>query len=219
MNTKKHDTRWMVSVALMAAIIIVLANTPLGMIQLPIIKATTVHIPVILGAILLGPAAGAILGGVFGICSLVSNTMAPTLLSFAFSPFMSTTGIPGAIKAIWISVGCRILIGVVAGWLWILFEKVKLNQIIALPIVGFVGSMVNTVTVMGSIYFLFAQQYAEAKEVALTAVFGLVMGTVTASGIPEAIAAAILVLAIGKVLVVVFKKMGMQAGQQVVQNR
>ena len=211
MKTKKHDTRWMVSVALMAAIVIVLANTPLGMIQLPIIKATTVHIPVILGAILLGPGAGAILGAVFGICSLVSNTMAPTLLSFAFSPFLSTTGIPGALKAIWISVGCRILIGVVAGWLWVLFTKIKLNQFIALPIVGFVGSMVNTVTVMGSIYFLFAQQYAEAKEVALTAVFGLVMGTVTASGIPEAIAAAILVLALGKVLVVVFRKMHLGA--------
>ena len=207
MKAKKHDTRWMVSVALMAAIVIVLANTPLGMIQLPIIKATTVHIPVILGAILLGPGAGAILGAIFGICSLVSNTMAPTLLSFAFSPFLSTTGIPGALKAIWISVGCRILIGVVAGWLWVLFTKIKLNQFIALPIVGFVGSMVNTVTVMGSIYFLFAQQYAEAKEVALTAVFGLVMGTVTASGIPEAIAAAILVLALGKVLVVVVRKM------------
>lgn len=211
MKTKKHDTRWMVSVALMAAIVIVLANTPLGMIQLPIIKATTVHIPVILGAILLGPGAGAILGAVFGICSLVSNTMAPTLLSFAFSPFLSTTGIPGALKVIWISVGCRILIGVVAGWLWVLFTKIKLNQFIALPIVGFVGSMVNTVTVMGSIYFLFAQQYAEAKEVALTAVFGLVMGTVTASGIPEAIAAAILVLALGKVLVVVFRKMNLGA--------
>lgn len=211
MKTKKHDTRWMVSVALMAAIVIVLANTPLGMIQLPIIKATTVHIPVILGAILLGPSAGAILGAVFGICSLVSNTMAPTLLSFAFSPFLSTTGIPGALKAIWISVGCRILIGVVAGWLWVLFTKIKLNQFIALPIVGFVGSMVNTVTVMGSIYFLFAQQYAEAKEVALTAVFGLVMGTVTASCIPEAIAAAILVLALGKVLVVVFRKMNLGA--------
>lgn len=209
MKTKKHDTRWMVSVALMAAIVIVLTNTPLGMIQLPIIKATTVHIPVILGAILLGPGAGAILGAVFGICSLVSNTMAPTLLSFAFSPFLSTTGIPGALKAIWISVGCRILIGVVAGWLWVLFTKIKLNQFIALPIVGFIGSMVNTVTVMGSIYFLFAQQYAEAKEVALTAVFGLVMGTVTASGIPEAIAAAILVLALGKVLVVVFRKMNL----------
>ena len=51
MKTRKHNTSWMVSVALMAAIVIVLANTPLGMIQLPIIKATTVHIPVIIGAI------------------------------------------------------------------------------------------------------------------------------------------------------------------------
>ncbi len=207
MKAQKHDTRWMVSVALMAAIVIVLANTPLGMIQLPIIKATTVHIPVIIGAILLGPSAGAILGGVFGICSLISNTMAPTLLSFAFSPFMSTTGIPGALKAIWISVGCRILIGVAAGWLWIALEKLKVNQLIALPVVGFVGSMVNTVTVMGSIYILFASQYAEAREVAITAVWGLIMGTVTASGIPEAIAAAILVLALGKVLLQVFKRL------------
>lgn len=201
----------MVSVALMAAIIIVLANTPLGMIQLPIIKATTVHIPVIVGAILFGPMAGAILGGVFGICSLVSNTMAPTLLSFAFSPFLSTTGFGGVAKAIWISIGCRILIGVAAGWLWLLLKKWNLNTLAALPITGFVGSMVNTVTVMGSIYFLFAQQYAAAKEVAVTAVWGLIMGTVTASGIPEAIAAAILVTALGKALLVAVKRMTVAA--------
>ena len=209
MKRRKKDTKWMVSVALMAAIVIVLANTPLGMIQLPIIKATTVHIPVIIGAILLGPKAGAILGFVFGMCSLLSNTMAPTLLSFAFSPFLSTTGIPGALKAVWVSVGCRILIGIAAGWLWILLSKLKVNQTISLPVVGFVGSMVNTVAVMGSIYFLFAQQYAEAKEVAITAVWGLIMGTITASGIPEAIAAAVLVLALGKVLLKVFKMMNM----------
>lgn len=200
MNTKKHDTRYMVSIGLMVAIVIVLANTPLGMIQLPIVKATTVHIPVIIGAILLGPEAGAILGGVFGVCSLISNTMAPTLLSFAFSPFMSTTGISGAVKAIWVSVGCRILIGVAAGWLWRLLKKIKLNQIVALAVTGFIGSMVNTVAVMGSIYLLFAKQYAEAKEVAVTAVWGLVMGTVTASGIPEAIAAAVIVAVVAKVL-------------------
>jgi len=205
MKERKHDTKWMVSVALMAAIVIVLANTPLGMIQLPIIKATTVHIPVIIGAILLGPLAGGILGAVFGICSLISNTMAPTLLSFAFSPFMSTTGLAGAVKAIWISVGCRILIGIVAGWLWILLGKLKVNQLIALPLVGFVGSMVNTVTVMGSIYLLFAQQYADARQVGISAVWGLIMGTVTASGIPEAAAAAVLVLALGKALIKVLK--------------
>ena len=200
MKTRKHDTRWLVSVALMAGIVILLANTPLGMIQLPIIKATTVHIPVIIGAVLLGPSAGAILGFVFGVCSLISNTMAPTLLSFAFSPFLSTTGISGACKAIWVSVGCRVLIGIAAGWLWILFKKVKLNQIVGLSITGFVGSMVNTIAVMGSIYVLFAQQYADAKEIALTAVWSAIMVTITSSGIPEAIAAAILVAVIAKVL-------------------
>lgn len=209
MKTRKKDTQWMVCVALMAAIIIVLANTPLGMIQLPIIKATTVHIPVIIGAILFGPLAGGILGGVFGICSLVSNTMAPTLLSFAFSPFLSTTGFSGIAKALWISVGCRILIGIVSGWLFLLLEKGKANHFFSLPLVGFSGSMVNTLFVMGSIYVLFAQQYAQAKEVGATAVFGLIIGTITASGIPEAIAAAILVTAIGKTLLSFFKKANM----------
>ena len=205
MTTSKKDTRWKVTVALMMAIVVLLANTPLGMIQLPIIKATTVHIPVIIGAIVLGPMAGAILGATFGICSLISNTMAPTLLSFAFSPFLSTTGLAGCVKALWVSVGCRIMIGVVAGWIWILLKKIKCNQNVALALTGFLGSMTNTVFVMGSIYLLFAKQYAEAKEVAVTAVLGLVMGTVTASGIPEAIAAAILVFAIGKVVIKVYQ--------------
>lgn len=200
MKTRKRDTRWMAAVAMFAAIIVVLANTPLGMIPLVITKATTVHIPVILGAILLGPLVGGILGGVFGICSVISNTMTPALTSFAFSPFLSTTGLPGALKAIWVAVGCRILIGVVAGWLWKLLSKRNVNGWAALPLVGFVGSMVNTVMVMGSIYLLFAQQYAAAKDVAREAVFGLVMTTVAFNGIPEALAAAVLVAALGKAL-------------------
>ena len=205
MKKTKKDTNWKVMVALFSAIIIVLANTPLGMIQLPIIKATTVHIPVIIGACLLGPLAGAILGGVFGICSMISNTIAPTLLSFAFSPFLAAD-LAGVFKAIWISVECRIMIGVVSGWFFILMKKMKVNTWISLPLTGFIGSMTNTVFVMGSIYFLLAQQYADARNVGVTAVFGLVMGTVTASGIPEAIAAAILVGAIGKALLAVMKR-------------
>lgn len=200
MRKHKYDTHWMVGVALMAAIVVLLASTPLGMIQLPVIKATTTHIPVILGAVLFGPLAGAILGGVFGLCSMVSNTVAPNLMSFAFSPFLSTTGLPGVLKAIWISVGCRICIGIAAGWLWKGLKKCRLGDMAALPIVGFVGSMVNTFMVMGSIYFLLAQQYAQAKEVAITAVYGLIMGTVTGAGIMEAIAALVLVTAIGKPL-------------------
>lgn len=200
MNKKKKDTRWLASVALMMAVVILLANTPFGMIQLPVVKATTVHIPVILGAVLLGPLAGGILGAVFGICSMISNTIAPTLLSFAFSPSMSMTGLSGVLKAVWVCVGCRILIGVIAGWLWILFKKLKVNMLACLPVIGFLGSMVNTVFVMGSIYLLFTAEYAQAKNVAVDAVWRLIMVTVTVSGIPEAIVAAILVAVIGRVL-------------------
>ena len=65
-----------------------------------------------------------------------------------------------------------------------------------LAVTGFVGSMTNTIFVMGSIYLLFAQQYAEVKNVGMEAVFGLVMATVATSGVPEAVAAAILVTVI-----------------------
>ncbi len=200
MKTRTKDTRYLTSIALMAAMVILLANTPLGMIHLPVVKATTVHIPVILGAVILGPGAGAILGGVFGVCSMVSNTVAPTLLSFAFSPFMSMTGITGALKALWISVGCRVMVGAAAGWTWMALKKMRVNYAAALPLTGFVGSMVNTVLVMGSIYLLLAREYAQARSAAVDAVWGLIMATVTGSGIPEAIAAAILVGVIGKVL-------------------
>ena len=46
MNKRDNRTHRMVALAMMGAIVVLLANTPLGLIQLPVIKATTVHIPV-----------------------------------------------------------------------------------------------------------------------------------------------------------------------------
>ena len=164
MNTRKRDTRWLVLLALFVAIEIFLNVTGIGLIPLPLIKASTLHIPVIIGAVLLGPMAGGVLGGVFGLCSIWSNSTAPGLLSFAFSPFLATSA-AGAVKTIWIAFGCRVLIGVVAGWLWILLKKLRASDMIALPVVGFIGSMTNTVTVMGSIFFLFRAEYAAANKI------------------------------------------------------
>ena len=200
MNCKKMDTRYMATLAMFCGILLVMGATGIGFIPLPVIKATTMHIPVILGAVLLGPGAGGVLGGVFGLCSIWVNTTSPGLLSFAFSPFMTTEGLPGVVKSLWIALGCRILFGIIAGWLWKLFKKILKQDYAALPVIAAVSTLCHTILVMGSIYFLLAQQYAEAKNVAITAVFGLVMGTVTASGIPEAIIAAILVTVIGKAL-------------------
>ena len=199
MNTRKRDTRWLVLLALFVAIEIFLNVTGIGLIPLPLIKASTLHIPVIIGAVLLGPMAGGVLGGVFGLCSIWSNSTAPGLLSFAFSPFLATSA-AGAVKTIWIALGCRILIGVVAGWLWIAMKKVKVNDFIALPIVGVAGALTNTGLVMTSIYVLLSPEFAAAKNIAMEAVLGGVMAIVAANGVPEAIAAAVLVTAIGKAL-------------------
>ncbi len=200
MESKKTNVRKIAFLAMLAGILLVMGMTGIGFIPLPVIKATTMHIPVILGAILLGPGAGAILGGVFGLCSIWANTTSPGLLSFAFSPFMSTTGFIGVCKALWIGLGCRILFGAIAGWLWKLLKRWLSKDLLALPITAVIATLCHTILVMGSIYILLAQQYAAAKNVALSAVFGLVLGTVTASGIPEAIAAGVLVTVIGKAI-------------------
>lgn len=207
MTTKKRDTRYMATLAMMCGVLIVMGMTGIGFIPLPVIKATTMHIPVILGAVVLGPSAGGILGGVFGLCSIWANTTTPNLLSFAFSPFMTTEGLPGVAKSLWIALGCRILFGLIAGWLWLLMKKICKKEYITLPITAAVSTLCHTILVMGSIYFLLAQQYAQAKNVGISAVFGLIMGTVTASGIPEAIAAAILVTVIGRALLNLMARM------------
>ena len=207
MNRKKMDTRYMATLAMFCGILLVMGATGIGFIPLPVIKATTMHIPVILGAVLLGPAAGAVLGGVFGLCSIWANTTSPGLLAFAFSPFMTTEGLPGVLKSLWIALGCRILLGVIAGWLWKGMKRVLKQDYLALPVTAAFATICHTILVMGSIYLLLAQQYAQAKNVAITAVFGLVMGTVTASGIPEAIIAAVLVTVIGKALLHLAERM------------
>ena len=98
---RKAKTLGLVQVALFAALIIIMAFTPfLGYIPLGFTRATIIHIPVILGSILLGPKMGAILGGVFGLTSFINNTMNPTVTSFVFTPFYTMGEIHGGIGRI-----------------------------------------------------------------------------------------------------------------------
>lgn len=207
MKSTKQDTHYMAFLAMLCGVLLVMGMTGIGFIPLPIIKATTMHIPVILGAILLGPGAGAVLGAVFGLCSIWVNTTTPGLLSFAFSPFMTTEGLPGIAKSLWIALGCRVLFGITAGWLWKMISKLLKKDYLSLAVTAGLSAILHTIFVMGSIYFLLANQYAAAKNVAINAVFGLVMGTVTAAGIPEAIIAAILVTVIGKTMLRLIARM------------
>ena len=207
MKNRKLDTRWLALMALFVALTLFLNLTPIGLIPLPVIKGTTLHIPVIIGAIILGPKAGGMLGGVFGLCSIWNNTMSPALLSFAFSPYIAAQelGAVGAVKSLWIVMGCRIMIGVVAGWLWIGLKKLKIrghpvHDFAALPVTAAAGAMTNTLLVMGSIYLLMRPEYAAAKGVAMDAVLGLVQITIATSGVSEMISAIVVVTAVCKAL-------------------
>ena len=59
-SNKKFDTRYMVELAMMIAIIILMAFTPLGYLRTPGLSITFLTIPVAVGAIILGPRGGAI---------------------------------------------------------------------------------------------------------------------------------------------------------------
>lgn len=206
MNQKKTNVKQLSQMALLTALLLVLAFTPLGFIPLGFMNATTMHIPVILGACLLGPKMGGVLGGIFGVTSVIRATMTPNITSFVFTPFYSfNPTFHGSWKSLIVAILPRILIGVISGLVFQLIMKLSKNrQIIALPLAGFIGSMTNTIGVMGLIYLLFGEQYAAAGGMDVSMLLTVIMGVVGLNGVPEAIIAAILVLAVGKVLLTIF---------------
>ena len=189
-------TKRLVILALFSALIAVLAST-VGYIPLGFMNATIIHIPVIIGAVLLGPVDGGILGFVFGLTSFINNTIKPNMTSFVFTPFYSLDPrFSGSFKSLLICFVPRILIGVLSALLFHALSKTKFKNGISLAITGFVGSMVNTIFVMGGIYFLYGESYAAAKNMGFSALFGVIMGVIGMQGVPESIVAAILTAAI-----------------------
>lgn len=123
---KNEKTYELVLTALFTAIIVIMAFTPLGYIPLVAINATIIHIPVILGALFLGPKKGAFLGFVFGLTSFINNTFkAVTASAFVFSPVLAADviGISGVFKSLYICFVPRILVGVVPYFVYILIRR------------------------------------------------------------------------------------------------
>lgn len=106
------------------AIIIAMSVVPfLGYIPLGFMNATIIHVPVIIGAIILGPKYGAYLGLVFGVTSLVKATIAPGVTSFVFSPFVTIGGYSGNMWSAVIAIVPRVCIGIVAYFVYKLIMK------------------------------------------------------------------------------------------------
>ncbi|MQN01782.1 MAG: ECF transporter S component [Lachnospiraceae bacterium] len=127
MNTKKKTLN-LVLTALFTAIIVLMAFSPLGYIPLGVINATIIHIPVIIGAIFLGPGTGAFLGFVFGLTSFIKSTVTPSTVSaFVFSPVLAASqfGISGVFKSAFICFVPRILVGVFPYYIFVLIKKLS----------------------------------------------------------------------------------------------
>lgn len=184
---------------LFASIIVLLSMTPLGFIHLGFIKATIVHIPVIIGSILLGPLAGAGLGLIFGINSIINNTMSPSLLSFAFSPLVPVIGTTsGSPLALVIALVPRIIVGIVP--YYIVESKFIKNDTFRFGVAGFVGSMTNTLLVMGLITLLFKDAYGVARGIESVAVTKAILSVIVVNGIPEAIVSTIITVPLTRAL-------------------
>lgn len=197
MLKRKQDTLYHVKLALLTAILVVLSVTPIGSIPLPAIKATTTHIPVIVGAVLLGPEAGMFLGTAFGVMSVVRSTLVPTPTTFVFSPFLPVPGTnQGSLKALIVAFVPRILTGLLPALLFKALKKKQMDNKMACAICGALGTITNTVFVLAFIYILFGAEYAAALGSSYQLLIGMLMGVAFTNGVAETLIAIILVTAI-----------------------
>lgn len=182
-TNKVFTTRKMAIVGMLGAISMVLGMTPLGLIPVGPVNATIMHIPVIIGAILEGPAIGAAVGLIFGIFSLMKAIMQPTPISFVFwNPIVSI--LP------------RIMIGIVSFYSYTFLLKVIKNKIIATGIAGALGTITNTVGVLGTIYLIYGARFVETLGGDVSQVGKFIMGIGISHGIPEALVAVVVVTAV-----------------------
>lgn len=175
---KNEKTYELVLTALFTAIIIIMAFTPLGYIPLVVINATVIHIPVILGALFLGPKKGAFLGFVFGLTSFINNTFkAATASAFVFSPVLAADviGISGVFKSLYICFVPRILVGIIPYFVYILIRHLlKSEQKVWRVVINAVVSVILCISVRAFISNLIEGSAAEV----IGTVAGLAVGIV-----------------------------------------
>lgn len=129
------NTRRIVVAGVLGAISIALGVTRLGFIPVPNATgyATIMHIPPIIGAVLEGPIVGVLAGGIFGIFSMLQDTT-------------------GLFTNPLVAVVPRLLIGLIS---WLTYRSlVRFNSDLAAAAAGVVGTLTNTIGVLGMLVLL-----------------------------------------------------------------
>lgn len=147
---RKTDTKNLTLLSMLVGLQAVLTFTPLGFLQIPPISITLMHVPVIVGAVILGVKAGAVLGGCFGIFSIVRAVASGSAMDILFNPFASGN--------FWYTVTMavlpRILLGVIVA---LIYHNVagKIGQSKGIVLAAVIGSICHSAGVLGllSIFF------------------------------------------------------------------
>ena len=157
-QSKKLSTRTIAISGVLGAITIMLSVTGLGMIPMPSLagRATIMHVPVILGAILEGPIVGAFTGFIFGLYS-----------------FMTPVGAIPADPIVRILP--RILIGITSYYTYVLFRRSSFGAVMA----AIVGTLTNTIGYLGLATLIGYLPWAASLTVMVTQMpFELVLAAV-----------------------------------------
>lgn len=151
MRNTSSKVRQITLTAILAAIVILMAFTPLGYLRVGVVSITFLVIPVVIGGMTLGPVRGAFLGAVFGATSFAQCFMGDLFGAalIAISPLATALAcfIP------------RILIGVVAGLLFPLLLKATKNNAVAFIGTAIAGTLTNTVLFVGLVVGFFQRSY------------------------------------------------------------
>ena len=211
-NKSLSRTTSITILGMFAAIIALLSATFLGFIPVPGLgSATTLHIPVIVASLMLGPKYGAVVGFMFGVASVVRTTVMPVVSSFVFSPFIPVYGTDrGSPFALVVAFVPRIILGILP---WFLYKGIKRLttdhfMIINLAVTGVISSIMHTLMVMHLWYFFFRNPWAIARGRGelVADMYAVVLFIISTAGLAEAIVAGVLVPAICFALYIVLRR-------------
>ena len=191
----------MVFIAVLAAIIVFLMLTNLGYIPTGFgFTITILMIPVAIGAILLGPAAGAALGAVFGLTSLATCFLGMDpfgVALLAISPW----------KTALVCIVPRVLVGFLCGWIFRALRRVDKTIIISYGVASVSAALLNTALFLTGIWLAFGSDPAVTQYTGGSSNLFIVIGVLGGiNAIVEAVACLVLGTAIAKTLDVVMSK-------------
>ena len=195
MQTQKNKTYRIAILGILSAFIIIQTFVPfLGNIPIPPLNPTIIHITVIVAAFVLSTKDGMLVGLVWGLARMVK---AYTLPASPLDLLLWTNPV--------IAVVPRVMVGLVAGLILHAFLKRKQEKR-GMVIAAVLGSLTNTVLVLGFIALFYGNEYATALNVDPSNLLKVLAGIVATNGIGEAVAAGLIAPFIAKALMKVRRK-------------